>query len=126
MDGAAGASEVLYEVKDRIATITLNRPERMNTISATMLDELGARLLEADRDDEVRVVILTGTGRMFCAGLDLQSATSGSGIGSADHAAKPATNLDLKTAPPTVLFNMDKPTICALNGPAASHIPRPA
>ncbi len=121
MDGAAAADEVLYEVADHIATITLNRPGRMNTISGPMLDQLGRLLLKADADEDVRVVILTGTGRMFCAGLDLVGATQGTGIASADHAAKPSTNLDLKTAPPTVLFNMDKPTICALNGPAAGY-----
>lgn len=121
MDGNTPTAEVLYEVSEHIATITLNRPERMNTISAAMLDELGRLLLEADADPAVRVVILTGTGRMFCAGLDLVGATQGSGIASADHAAAPSTTLDLKTAPPTVLFNMEKPTICALNGPAAGY-----
>jgi enoyl-CoA hydratase/carnithine racemase len=67
------------------------------------------------------VVILTGTGRAFCAGLDLVDATKGSGIGSAQQAAAPSVDLDLRTAPPTVLFAMDKPTICALNGAAAGY-----
>ena len=116
--------EVLYAVSDRIATLTLNRPERMNTISRPMLAQLSERLLEADRDPSVRAVILTGSGRAFCAGLDLVGATGGGKdgerpIGSAQ-ANEPVT-LDLKTAPPTVLFNMDKPTICALNGAAAGY-----
>jgi enoyl-CoA hydratase/carnithine racemase len=76
-------AEVLYEVADHIATLTLNRPERMNTISRAMLDQLTARLVEADRDPDVRVVILTGTGRAFCAGLDLTEATKGGGIAGA-------------------------------------------
>ena len=67
--------DVLYSVADHVATITLNRPERMNTISGPMLGQLTERLLEADRDREVRVIILTGTGRAFCAGLDLTEAT---------------------------------------------------
>ena len=67
--------EVLYAIADHIATITLNRPERMNTISGPMLGQLTERLLEADADREVRVVILTGTGRAFCAGLDLTEVT---------------------------------------------------
>ena len=67
--------EVLYAVADRVATITLNRPERMNTISRDMLNQLTQRLLEADADREVRAVILTGTGRAFCAGLDLTEVT---------------------------------------------------
>ncbi len=112
--------EVLYEVADHIATITLNRPERMNTISGPMLDQLTARLLEADADPDVRVVILTGTGRAFCAGLDLAEATrpGNTGIGSGSVVS---TNIDLKNTPPTVLFNMDTPTICALNGSAAGY-----
>ncbi len=111
--------EVLYRVEDGIAVITLNRPERMNTISRTMLAELSAHLVDADRDREVRAIILTGTGRAFCAGLDLTEATSGGdGIGSS---ATAATDLDLRDAPPTVLFNLGKPTICAMNGSAAGY-----
>ena len=68
----------------------------------------------------MRVVILTGTGRAFCAGLDLTEATRPGGEGIASGASV-AVNLDLKTTPPTVLFNMDKPTICALNGSAAGY-----
>src|SRR5580698_4411779 len=68
-------ADVLYSVADHIATITLNRPERMNTISGPMLAQLTQRLLEADADKDVRVVLLTGTGRAFCAGLDLTEMT---------------------------------------------------
>ena len=63
-----------YDVADHVATITLNAPERMNTISGPMLGELSARLLEADRDRDVRCIVLTGDGRAFCAGLDLAAA----------------------------------------------------
>jgi enoyl-CoA hydratase/carnithine racemase len=121
-DRAKDASaEVLYEVADGVAVITLNRPERMNTISGPMLASLSELLLKANADPAVRVVILTGTGRAFCAGLDLVDATHGSGIGSSAQAAAPSVNLDLRTAPPTVLFAMDKPTLCALNGAAAGY-----
>jgi enoyl-CoA hydratase/carnithine racemase len=116
-DGAP--AEVLYEVADHIATITLNRPERMNAISGPMLARLGDGLLKANADPNVRVVILTGAGRAFCVGLDLVDATQGSGIGSqTDHVS---VNLDLRNTPPTILFAMDKPTICALNGSAAGY-----
>lgn len=114
-------AEVLYEVSDGIATLTLNRPDRMNAISGPMLAQLGALLLKANADPAVRVVILTGAGRSFCVGLDLVDATQGSGIGSQAQAQAPSVNLDLRTAPPTVLFAMDKPTICALNGAAAGY-----
>ena len=66
-------------------------------------------------------MVLTGTGRAFCAGLDLVDATQGSGIGSDNQVSTVSVNLDLRNAPPTVLFMMDKPTICALNGSAAGY-----
>jgi enoyl-CoA hydratase/carnithine racemase len=111
--------EVLYAVDGHVAVITLNRPGRMNTISGAMLNELTRCLLAADADPAVRAVILTGTGRAFCAGLDLTEVREGStGISSS---ASSATNLDLRNTPPTVMFNMGKPTICALNGSAAGY-----
>jgi enoyl-CoA hydratase/carnithine racemase len=117
-DTAAVFEELIYEVSDNIATITLNAPERMNTISGPMLDGLSQALLKADADKNVRCVILTGAGRAFCAGLNLESATKGEGIGSG---ATSAAHLDLRNTPPTVLFNMDTPTICAINGGAAGY-----
>lgn len=114
----ATTDEVLCEVHDEIATITLNAPERMNTISGDMLAELTRLLVETNEDPAVRVVILTGAGRAFCAGLDLKAQMSGKGIGSGGVAP---TNIDLRNSPPTVLHNMDKPTICALNGGAAGY-----
>ena len=115
------SDEVLYEVSDAIATLTLNRPERMNAISGPMLARLTQLLIQANEDPEVRVIVLTGAGRAFCVGLDLVDATQGSGIGSEKQASAVSVNLDLRTAPPTVLFAMDKPTICALNGAAAGY-----
>jgi len=118
---AEAAAEVLYDVADGIATITLNRPERMNAISGPMLAKLGQDLLKANGDPKVRVIVLTGAGRAFCVGLDLVDATQGSGIGSASQAQAVSVNLDLRNTPPTILFNLDKPTICALNGAAAGY-----
>ena len=115
------SEEVLYEVSEGVATLTLNRPERLNTISGPMLNLLARLLVKANEDPAVRVVVLTGTGRAFCAGLDLVDATQGSGIGSDKQQQAVSVNLDLRNTPPTVLFAMDKPTICALNGSAAGY-----
>jgi enoyl-CoA hydratase/carnithine racemase len=115
--------EVLYGVAGGVATITLNRPDRMNTISGPMLHQLTQDLLAADKDPEVRVILLTGTGRAFCAGLDLRGAAAGGGgnLGLGSNSASAGVNIDLKSTPPTVLFNMDKPVVCALNGAAAGY-----
>jgi enoyl-CoA hydratase/carnithine racemase len=113
-------SEVLVEKSEHIATITLNRPDRMNTISGPMLDQLAGALVECDDDRDVRVIVLTGSGRAFCAGLDLADASSGKGIGGQGNPGLP-TKLDLRTAPPTVLHGLDTPTVCALNGGAAGY-----
>src|SRR4051812_8889046 len=100
---AVESPEVLYEVSDHVATITLNRPERMNTISGPMLGLLTELLLKADRDRDVRCIVLTGTGRAFCAGLNLGGATKGStGL----EGASTSTDIDLRATPPTVLFNL--------------------
>jgi enoyl-CoA hydratase/carnithine racemase len=120
---AAPLPEVLYEVADHIATITLNAPQRMNTISGAMLDELSERLLEADRAREVRCIILTGTGRAFCAGLDLAAQMTGpkGSLGNMGSLDSNPGEFDIRNAPPIVLHNIDTPTICALNGGAAGY-----
>ena len=114
---ATAHDEVLYAVADHVAVITLNAPERMNTISGPMLNALTRRLLQANEDPAVRCVILTGSGRAFCAGLDLRQNRPEGGIS----AASLPTTLDLRNTPPTVLQAMDKPTICAVNGGAAGY-----
>jgi enoyl-CoA hydratase len=65
-----GYETILYETEGRIATITLNRPEKYNTIRPPMPEEMEAALAEANRDDEVRVIVLQGAGDSFCAGFD--------------------------------------------------------
>lgn len=70
-DSVPHSSQVLYEVSDKIGTITLNRPEKLNAMSRSLLDELEATFEYAKIDPNVKVVLLKGSGRSFCAGYDL-------------------------------------------------------
>src|SRR5208282_1710066 len=65
--------QIIYEVADNIATITLNRPEKLNAFTALMMNEMIGALDQADADDNVRAIIVTGAGRAFCAGADLSA-----------------------------------------------------
>ncbi len=107
--------ELLVERTEHILTLTLNRPERLNAISGVMLNALSSELSKANNDSDVRVVILTGAGRGFCSGLDLQNETVN------DREKGNLTQFDLISSPPMMLHRMDKPVICALNGPAAGY-----
>jgi enoyl-CoA hydratase/carnithine racemase len=113
--------EVLYAVDGHVATVTLNAPQRMNTISRPMLDALSAALVRAGDDPDIRAIILTAAGeKAFCAGLNLEAQKSGNdsiGLGQAFM----RTTIDLRNTPPTVLHQLDKPVICALNGSAAGY-----
>ena len=115
------ADEVLYAADGPVATITLNAPQRMNTISRPMLDALSAALVRAGDDAAIRAIILTGAGdKAFCAGLNLEAQKSGTdSIGLGQGFMR--TTIDLRNTPPTVLHNIDKPVICALNGAAAGY-----
>jgi enoyl-CoA hydratase/carnithine racemase len=111
--------EVLMSRDGHVATITLNRPDRLNAISGPMLADLARRLVDCDRDREVRAVVLTGAGRGFCSGLDLQDVSAGQGIGSGDGGG--TGGFRLEDTPPFVLRRLDTPVLCALNGPAAGY-----
>ncbi|HVP29512.1 MAG TPA: enoyl-CoA hydratase-related protein [Myxococcota bacterium] len=113
--------ELLVAKDGPIATLTLNRPDRLNAISVGMLDALSAALVDCDKDPSVRVIVLTGAGRGFCSGLDLKDAASGTGIGAEGGVGATLARFDLRDAPPIVLHAVDKPTICALNGAAAGY-----
>jgi enoyl-CoA hydratase/carnithine racemase len=116
-------SEVRYELVDHVATITLDAPERMNTISGPMLEAISQRLLEADRDPDARCIVITGSGRAFCAGLDLQAQMEGpaGGLGNLAGPEGFTGEIDLRSAPPIVLHDLDTPTLCSLNGGAAGY-----
>ncbi len=114
-------ADLLYEVDSNVATITLNRPDRLNAITGPMLESFSRALRDADADRGVRVIILTGAGRGFCAGLDLKDLTAGTGIGANGAGGLAQARFDLVNSPPVVLHTTDKPVICALNGPAAGY-----
>ncbi|HQZ33890.1 MAG TPA: enoyl-CoA hydratase [Ilumatobacteraceae bacterium] len=105
---------VLYEVSERIATITLNRPEARNALSSDVLRQLPQRLREADASDDVDVVILTGSDPAFCAGLDLKElGSTGGNLGATGADGRP--NRDGVRGP---FPAMVKPLIGAVNGVA--------
>ena len=111
-------NEVLYEINEHVGTITFNRAEKQNTISGPMLSRLSELMLKADADPEIRAIVITGSGKFFCAGLDLRGSDISNNL--ATNKKSPVT-LDLKNTPPTVLHNLDTPTIASINGSAAGY-----
>ncbi len=109
-------STILYSVEENILTITLNRPDRLNAWNRQMFEELYNAFDKADADDEVRVVIITGAGKGFCAGADL-SRGADTFEGHADKIAK-ENNGDEGGQLSRRIFNSLKPVIVAFNGPA--------
>ncbi len=112
--------EIMYDVSDRIATITLNRPERMNAFSEQMLGEWADAIRRSQEDDGVRAVIVTGAGRAFCAGADLRATGSEDRVLLADlNPGERRNGLRLSVhRVPQALQYLDKPYIAAINGAA--------
>ena len=108
--------QIATDVADRILTITLNRPERLNAWTATMCRELMAAFDEADADDGVGAVIVTGAGRGFCAGADL--AGGGETFDWRERAQAGAPPRDNGGEFTLRVFACSKPVIAAINGPA--------
>ena len=104
---------VLSEATDRVCTVTLNRPDARNAMNSELQRALAIALAEAEADDGVDVVVLTGADPAFCAGLDLRElGTTGANlVGGRD---------DEHRSPFTVLWTMTKPVIGAINGPAVT------
>jgi enoyl-CoA hydratase/carnithine racemase len=117
-------SHIEYEVADRVATVTLSRPQRLNAFTPTMAHELVAAFDAADADDGVRVVLMTGAGRGFCAGADLErgantfNASNGEVRKSADVEMVGGAPRDLGGVVSLRIAASRKPVIVAINGPA--------
>jgi enoyl-CoA hydratase/carnithine racemase len=108
--------QIRYEVADNILTITLNRPDRLNAWTRTMQHELLAAFDSADADDEVRAIVITGAGRAYCAGADLES--GGDTFTSREHFGDEDVPRDGGGTVTLRIYRCTKPVIAAINGPA--------
>ena len=108
---------IRYDVADRVATITLDRPDSLNAFTRLMRDQLIAAFGQADADDDVRAVIVTGAGRAFCAGADLSAGTSTFDFAKRDDAGLEGRR-DGGGRVSLRIFESKKPVIAAVNGPA--------
>ena len=104
------SDDILFEIQDGIAVITLNRPDQMNTFTSGMMDGLGEAYRSCDEDDRVKVVVVTGSGRAFCAGAEMRSDGD---------TFKTASDMDFSSCPLSFQgWDVRKPVIAALNGHA--------
>ncbi len=122
--------DILYDVKDRVATITLNRPDRLNAYTPQMANSLRLAMADAAKDTNVRAIVLTGAGRGFCAGADMQVLTGVIGGNRTEAEAKDDPAFASKYGPSldkdfgdmkrfAYFMRVQKPVIAAINGPAA-------
>ena len=115
---------IKYEVKDKILTITLNRPDRLNAFTGQMMNDLISAFDSASNDDEVRVVIVTGEGRGFCAGADLGAGEATFNRDENPRAKKTDDKENLEWLrdgggrTTLAIYDCSKPIIAAINGPA--------
>lgn len=118
-------TNVLYEATNGVGLITLNRPERLNAWTGRMGQELRWVLVEADRDADVRVIVVTGAGRGFCAGADFKALDKMTGSGQYDAGIPTEGAVPLPASEPdfaheySFLLGLRKPVIACVNGAAA-------
>jgi enoyl-CoA hydratase/carnithine racemase len=108
---------LLYDVKDRIATITLNRPERLNALGGTLREDMYDALLKAGADDNVGAIVVTGAGRGFCSGGDVKSMNEKGQSGEAPSVAERFAPIRDRII--LAMRDCPKPIIAAINGAAA-------
>ena len=111
-------TQIEYSVSEQIATITLNCPEKLNVFTIKMLHEIVSAFDKSDADDDVRAVIVTGSGRAFCAGADLSSGGETFSRGDSDITSVSRVLRDGGGLVSLRIFNSKKPVIGAINGPA--------
>ena len=115
---------IKYEIKDKILTITLNRPDRLNAFTCQMMNDLISAFDSASKDDEVRVIIVTGEGRGFCAGADLGAGEATFNRDKNPRAEKTQDEDNLEWLrdgggrTTLAIYDCSKPIIAAINGPA--------
>ncbi len=115
---------IKYEINDKILTITLNRPDRLNAFTGQMMNDLISAFDSASKDDEVRVIIVTGEGRGFCAGADLAAGEATFNRDKNPRAEKTEDEENLEWLrdgggrTTLAIYDCSKPIIAAINGPA--------
>ncbi len=110
-----GYEQIIVDVSNRVATITLNRPERLNAWTPVMAHELAAAFKQCDDDDAIRAIIVTGAGRGFCAGADLSA--GGEAFAAAGRSER-QEQVRAERAAAVRPWEMKKPIIAAINGAA--------
>ncbi len=116
-------SDIIYDKADRIATVTMNRPDKMNAWTPRMGAEMRQAMLDADRDDNIGAIILTGAGRAYCAGADMTGlseisqgrATAGASVAAPQDDLPKDARPDYRT-PYSWMLSLKKPVIGAING----------
>ena len=111
-------NQILYDVAEHVATITLNRPEKLNAFTNRMMREVIDAFDRVDADDDVRAVIVTGSGRGFCAGADLSAGGETFARGGSDEQTPVGVPRDGGGLLTLRIFDCVKPVIAAINGPA--------
>ncbi len=109
--GTVEYEDIIYNKEGYVATITLNRPERMNAFTGAMINSIGQALQDANEDEKIRVIVITGAGRGFSAGLDLKEPPNFRG------GARSSASVRTPTLP-GIFMSIDKPIIASINGAA--------